>query len=188
MTMLSYIWGLVLILALAVSGWLLLAGGPFEDLHDEEDITFLLPVPLADITALDVLKAGRLIRYERSAEGIWFRHPDADIGNRAAHSHTAPIEAGNKITETLDMFSRARIERTLGPVADQRDAYGLAFPDMVLAAYRAESAQPAVRLEFGDLAPDGLSRYVLIVDHGQVVSIANYHLTNLAALVADPGV
>ena len=55
------------------------------------------------------------------------------------------------------------------------------------AGERLHVSQPALSLEIGDLAPDGLSRYVLVAGQGMVVTIPNYHVANLTALLAGKG-
>ena len=58
---------------------------------------------------------------------------------------------------------------------------------MVILVYRKDDAQPVAQYAVGDVAPDGLSRYVLRVGSASVVTIANYQITNLLDLIQAVG-
>jgi hypothetical protein len=47
--------------------------------------------------------------------------------------------------------------------------------------------QPLAQYAVGDVAPDGLSRYVLQVGSASVVTIADYQITNLLDLIQAVG-
>jgi hypothetical protein len=76
------------------------------------------------------------------------------------------------------------------PLQDGGRELGVATPSMVILAYRPQELQPLAQYAVGDIAPDKYSRYILPVGKAQVVTIANYQIGNLAALieaVAQPG-
>jgi Domain of unknown function (DUF4340) len=61
--------------------------------------------------------------------------------------------------------------------------YGLANPQMVILVYRPQQLQPLLQVAVGDVAPDKLSRYVMVVGSTSVVTIANYQIDNLLTLI-----
>lgn len=178
------LWGMVLLAAVAASLFALRDdhAGRGAAAHDDEAVEFLVPVPPDGMAAVDLLKAGQLTRFERAEDGAWFLHSDAQ-----GHGHAGTPEAAERIAQAFAMFSRARVERRIGAAGDERKRFGLLFPDLVVAVYVAGKAQPAFSLEVGDIAPDGLSRYALVSGSGVVVTIPNYHVTNLTALLAGKG-
>ena len=182
------LWGMVLAAAVAASLYALREDHPAHE--HAEAVELLVPVPPAEMAAVEVLKAGQLTRFDRAEDGAWFLHPDAQghaADARAGHAHAGTPDAAERIGKALAMFSRTRVERHVGPVGEERRRFGLLFPDLVVAVYTAGRAQPALRFEVGDLAPDGLSRYVLLTERGVVVTIPNYHVANLAALLDGKG-
>jgi hypothetical protein len=54
---------------------------------------------------------------------------------------------------------------------------------MIILIYGKGSLQPLAQYAVGDVAPDGLSRYVLPVGSSYVVTIANYQIDNLLNLI-----
>ena len=79
-------------------------------------------------------------------------------------------------------FGSARREREfrLDPA---QNTFGVTTPGMVVLAYRPNETQPMAQFAVGDLAPDGVSRYVLLVGSDHVVSLADYQVENLSKLV-----
>jgi hypothetical protein len=79
-------------------------------------------------------------------------------------------------------FGRTRIERQL---ARDREAgaYGVTAPRIVILAYRRQESQPLVQYAVGDVAPDGVSRYVDVVGGPGIVTIPGYQIDNLLALI-----
>lgn len=184
------LWTALLLAGVAASGYALLGDRAVHEDEHGEAVDYLVPVPPAEMAAVELLKAGQLTRFDRAGDGSWFLHPDAQghaAGLGAGHAHAGPPEAAERIARAFAMFSRARVERRIGPAGEERKRFGLLFPDLVVAVYVAGKAQPAFGLEVGDLAPDGLSRYVLVAGSGVVVTIPNYHVTNLTALLTEKG-
>ena len=89
----------------------------------------------------------------------------------------------DRIGRALAAFGRTRIERDFALDAEAA-AYGIASPEMVILVYGPERAQPLAQYTIGDLAPDTFSRYVQAAGRDEVVTIANYQITNLLDLIA----
>ncbi|HEX4985016.1 MAG TPA: hypothetical protein VFV71_02980, partial [Burkholderiales bacterium] len=80
-------------------------------------------------------------------------------------------------------LGRTRMEREL-KLDPQANAYGVNMPQMIVLVYGKDNPLPLAQFAIGDLAPDGLSRYVFRVGGGSVVTIANYQVENLDNLIA----
>jgi hypothetical protein len=65
----------------------------------------------------------------------------------------------------------------------QANNYGLSSPQMIILVYAKGNPLPMAQYAVGDIAPDGLSRYVLPVGANFVVTIANYQIDNLLGLI-----
>ena len=141
----------------------------------------LLPVPVAEIGAVEIADAGTRHRFERDAAGAWFYH-GVHSEAEGAHAHAADPVASARIEKALAAFGRTRIERRLPRGSDPR-AYGLTAPRMVILVYRGQAAQPLAQYAVGDVAPDAISRYVDAVGGAGVVTIPGYQVDNLVALV-----
>ncbi|HYD67969.1 DUF4340 domain-containing protein [Azospirillum sp.] len=179
------LWGAVLLAGVAASVYAVRDGGDAHHADEHaEAVEYLVAVP--DVAAVELLHAGRLARFDRTGEGHWFLHPDAHShapgDARADHAHAVAPESSERIGKALGLFARARIERPVG-TAEDRARFGLTFPDLVVAVFAPGKPRAALTLEVGDVAPDGLSRYVLIVERGTVVTIPNYHIANLTGLL-----
>ena len=87
-----------------------------------------------------------------------------------------------RIASAVVAFGRTRRERDF---ALERDgaAYGVATPEMVVLVYGTRPGQPLAQYAVGHVAPDALSRYVMVVGKPVVVTIPNYQIENLLALV-----
>ena len=142
----------------------------------------LLPLPIENIAALEIGYQGNLHRFDRDSQGTWFYHAHGgSTGVMTEHGHVADVEAGDAIAKFLVGLNNARIERFLE--TDEKSAYGVINPSLILLAYKDAEGSPLAQYAFGDQAPDGLSRYVLIVGRDDVVLIADYQHKNLIDLV-----
>ena len=171
-----------------------------EDGHGDRPVEtrWLLPAPIEQIGTVEVAHAGMVHRFERDANGAWFYH-GSHTGQEGSHEHQPDPATAAKIEHALTGFGRARIERTfpldsaaqgIGPMEREstpdlkgRD-YGVTVPSMIVLVYAPGQPQPLMQYAVGDLAPDGLSRYVLPVGRTTVVTIADYQITNLLDLLA----
>jgi hypothetical protein len=179
--------------------WLLLAGlvgaivvsertdlvGPAlrRNSQDGSEARMLLPVPVDQLGVIEVVHGRMLHRFERDAAGAWFYHAHRhDTGTAEGHRHDADPALTERITDAFAAFGRTRIERRFPLKADARD-YGVAAPEMLILVYRPHDLQPLAQYAVGDLAPDTLSRYVLVVGSSAVATIPNYQINNLQALI-----
>ena len=171
-----------------------------------------LSVPLAELSAIEVGRAGGVHRFERDREGSWYHHDPHghthDSSSKTArHTHThgktrhthdagkepqAPAQnpqehradpvQAERIASTFAALERARMERTF-PLQGDGKEYGLVSPSMVIVVYRGEESQPLAQYAVGDLAPDSLSRYVLKVGSSEVFTLPDYQIENLGKLI-----
>jgi uncharacterized protein DUF4340 len=141
----------------------------------------LVPVPVEQLGAVEIADAGRLHRFARDASGAWFYH-GVHTGAESAHTHTSDPAVAARIEKALAAFGRTRMERDF-PLGKDGATYGLTTPDIVIVLYRDAESQPLVQYAVGQVAPDTLSRYVMVVGRPTVVTIPNYQIDNLRALV-----
>jgi hypothetical protein len=153
------------------------AGGP--------DPRLLLPVPLSELGAIEIADAGRLHRFERDATGAWFYH-GAHGGAEGPHRHDPDPARADRIARAFAAFGRTRVERDF-PLGRDGAAYGVSAPELVILVYRPGQSQPLVQYAVGHLAPDTVSRYVMVVGHPVVVTIPAYQIDNLRDLVRALG-
>jgi hypothetical protein len=145
------------------------------------DARLLLPVPVAELGALEIADAGRLHRFERDAAGSWFYH-GVHAGATAAHTHRPDPALAQRIEQAVAAFGRTRVERQFALDSDG-SPYGLAAPSIVVLVYGPDQAQPLAQYAVGGVAPDTASRYLMVVGRPAVVTIPNYQIDNLLALV-----
>jgi hypothetical protein len=115
---------------------------------------------------------------------VWFYHgvhAQAD----AAHTHQTDQKAAQLIDRALQAFGRARTEQHLEGGDDKE--FGVTAPETFIMAYRAKELEPIARYAVGDVAPDKVSRYVLIVGRSGVITIPNYQIQNLLDLIQAVG-
>jgi hypothetical protein len=152
-----------------------------ENVAGAEGSRMLLPAAVLDLGAIEVGHAGTLHRFERDGTGAWFYH-GMHTSAQAAHAHqTDPVQA-QIIEKAFAGLARARMERQF-KLEVQPGNYGLLSPQMIILVYGKGNPQPLAQYAVGDVAPDGLSRYVLPVGSSYVVTIANYQIDNLLNLI-----
>jgi hypothetical protein len=153
--------------------------GPDE--HASDGATMLVSVPLSEWSALELLQQGQRVRFERDAEGRWFRHAPV-AGEAADHAHHADAAESERIGRVLATLSRARIERTWPADLAHAGKYGLVNPALIVLV-QARDGHALLTMEFGDVASDGLSRYVHVPQTRQLHTVPNYHATGLLSLL-----
>ncbi len=146
----------------------------------------LLPVPIADLGAIEVAVSGTLHRFERDFAGIWFYH-GVHATAQPGHGHTVDAAVAQRIEHTFAALDRARMEREL-KLDLHAGEYGVTTPRIILLVYAKGATQPLAQYAIGDVAPDGLSRYVLRVGSASVVTIATYQIDNLMNLIQSVSV
>lgn len=155
------------------------------EVSSRHDPKWLLPIPYAELGALEIMHRDGLHRFERNGDGQWFYHGvhGADTGD---HDHRADTAMAASIGEALAMFSRAQREQSV-PLQDGGEEYGVVRPELLILAYRPRGSEPVLRLAVGTVTPDGYARYVLPVGASEAVTIPNYHVTNLLTLIDAAG-
>ena len=179
-------WLALLIAAVALIGWQLQHPTPPKIDADEQLGALLVTLPYADWTAVEGLHRGERLRFERDAAGAWFRH-DSLAGEASGHTHRSDPADAERIKAVLQTFSRARIERTLSSDAEHLAGYGLSNPALIL-LIQGGDGRLRQTLEFGDVAPDQLSRYLHLPQTHQALTVANFQMLGLLSLMAPaPG-
>lgn len=182
---LLFIW-LVFIVLVAVIGYL-----KFSDWKKAREVSevsmaagerSLLPVRIEGIAAIEIAYGGALYRFERDQTGAWFYHAHGvNTGIQAQHGHVADPGQADEIATRLGGLGRAHKERDVDP--DRKEEYGVTKPQMLILVYVAGSTKPLAQYAIGDVAPDKLSRYVLIVNSSEVFTIADFQIQNLLDLI-----
>ncbi len=182
---LMIVWLVLVVLAGAIgllkySDWR--ASQSLGGIQTEAERRSLLPVPIEELYVIEIGHGGALHRFERDPAGAWFYHAHGvDTGVQSAHGHVADPTQAAQIEYALSGLGRARIERWLSDKDQQR--YGVDRPETLLLVYGQYIPKPLAQYAIGDIAPDGLSRYVMMVDTKEVVTIADYQIENLLNLI-----
>jgi len=142
----------------------------------------VVPIPLEEIGAIEIAHAGALHRFERDAAGLWLYHGPHAPTSEPAQGHRADPVAAEKIAKALGGLGRAKFEREF-PFDPKSQDYGVLNPKTLLLLYRKGELQPLVQYAIGDMAPDGVSRYVLKIGAAQVDTLPEYHVQNLVGVV-----
>jgi len=153
-----------------------------EEEPDSNRPKWLIPIALEEIGAIEVMRKGQLHRFERDDKGIWFYHGQQDVANAAEHAHRADPLAANTIAQAVAMFSRTRKEQPI-PLQPGKDEYGVRRPDILIMVYNPKKSEPVARFSVGIVSPNGYSRYVLAVGANEAVTIPEYQITNLMAMI-----
>jgi hypothetical protein len=154
-----------------------------EDPHSQPRM--LLPVPVDQLSAVEIAYDDNIHRFDRDAAGAWFYHahvakpgPEGESG----HSHQTDQALAEFIAEKFTQFARTRMERDIAR-GGTGEAYGLERPFMLINIYGADPLQPLARYMVGDVAPDTVSRYVMVSDAQVVITIPDFHIDNLIDLI-----
>jgi hypothetical protein len=151
----------------------------------ETDARMLVSVPVDHLGAVEVAVSGRLHRFERDASGTWFYH-GIHTGATAAHTHTADPVLAERIERTMAAFGRTRIERDF-VLGSEGAVYGVTAPEVLVLVYRPNQSQPVAQYAVGNVAPDTVSQYVMLVGSPVVVTIPKYQIDNVLALIHAAG-
>lgn len=141
----------------------------------------VVPLALEQIGAIEVAHAGALHRFERDAAGVWYYH-GAHAPQSGTHGHPVDPVAAERIAKAFGGLSRAKFEREF-PFDPKAQDYGVLNPQTLLLLYRTGDVQPLVQYAIGDMAPDGVSRYVLKIGAHKVDTLPEYHVQNVVGLV-----
>jgi len=156
-----------------------------EHVAGVEGSRLLLPAAVANLSGIEIGYMGTLHRFERDATGAWFYH-GVHANAQATHAHQTDPAQAELIEKAFGALGRTRMERQL-KLDVQTNPYGLTSPQMIIIVYAKGNPLPTAQFAVGDVAPDGLSRYVLPVGGNFVVTIADYQITNLLDLIRAVG-
>jgi hypothetical protein len=173
------VWALLLALVALIAALNLTERDADED--GGQASRMLLPVPVSQLAAIEIGYAGTMHRFERDSAGSWFYH-GVHTGTEQSHSHQTDPQAAARIEQALAGFGRTQREREM-PADAQNNPYGVTTPQMIVLVYRAAYAPPLAQYAVGDLAPDGVSRYVLPLGSPSVFTIPDYQIQNLLSLI-----
>ncbi len=87
--------------------------------------------------------------------------------------------------ERLRLLLGARLERAEALAGAAPERYGLDPPTLSVHVAPGDPGRPALELDVGDAAPDGLSHYVTVRPGPRVAKLPSYHIENLLALAED---
>ena len=159
--------------------------GAAEKIHGAEGSRMLLPAPVEELGAIELVREGTLHRFERDASGAWFYH-GLHASAQPAHAHQTDPAQAHIIEKAFAALGRTRMERQF-KLDVQATSYGLSSPKMIILVYGKANPMPLAQFAVGDVAPDQYSRYVLPVGGANVVTIADYQITNLLDLIRAVG-
>lgn len=142
----------------------------------------VVPVLMEDIGAVEIAHAGALHRFERDPSGLWLYHGPHAPTAEPTQGHRADPVLAEKIAKAFGGLGRAKFERDF-PFDPKAQDYGVLNPRTLVLLYRKGDQQPLVQYAIGDMAPDGVSRYVLKIGATQVDTLPEYHVQNLVSLV-----
>ena len=173
--------------------WLVLAGLAvaifFAEIKRSERISApvireskrLLPAPIEDIRAVEIMSNGAMHRFERDLDGLWIYHGIHD-DTQPEHEHVTDPKIAAIIDEAMVIFDRVQREQNI-PLQAGEDEFGVTRPDIFIVVYRSKTEEPLARYAVGTTATDGVSRYVLPVGAAEIVTIPDFHIKNLLTLI-----
>ena len=174
-------WAALLLLALAAIAWQSLHPVGKEVDEDDKPALNLVSLPHAQWSAVEFLVRGERVRFERDVSALWFRH-EARVGETPGHDHPVDTNTAERIGATLATFSRTRIERSIDADDRRRALYGLNNPALIILIHGADGRM-ALTVEAGQVAADGLSRYIHVPQTSGVHTIPDYQIRGLLELV-----
>jgi Domain of unknown function (DUF4340) len=147
----------------------------------------LLPVPIGQIWAIEIVRGGILTRLERDPAGLWFHH--VPHPNQPGLAHRADPKLAQQIAAELDALDRTAVAATTRPHPDAEAlaAAGLVHPDTILLLYSRDTAGPVARIEFGNTVADGSLRWVRLQRADNLVTAPADAEKPLAALLQLAG-
>ncbi len=144
-------------------------------------VPWLLPAPMEKLGAIEIMVEGSMHRFERDAEGRWFYHGAHDA-SKAEHGHSTDPQMAALIEKAMIAFGRVQREQKIAIKAGE-DEYGVTRPDVFILVYLPKTDEPLARYAVGTVAIDRVSRYVLPVGAAEIVTIPDFHIKNLLALI-----
>jgi hypothetical protein len=177
---------LAVLLAIIAVVELLESGEQGDDHGESPGSRNLLSIPVAQVGAIEVAHEGRLHRFERDAMGNWFYHGAHAAAAAAGHAHQTDFALAQRMGEAFGALDKARMERE-APLDKDNDRFGVVVPKIILIAYKPNESQPLAQYAIGDVAPDGLVRYIHLVGTNRVVTLPQYHIENILGVIRAAG-
>jgi hypothetical protein len=152
--------------------------------------TPLLPVSIAAISAVEIVKNGVLTRFERDPTGDWFHHVGQHVHGPGGVVHKAAPQLAPLITAELAALERVSVEGviTKQPDEDILAQFGLEHPASIMVFYTRDSSDPVARISFGKMAEGGLDRYAHVQETEAVVAIPGHATDHIAKLLQLAGI
>ena len=150
-------------------------------LSSQRVVPWLLPAPMQDLGAVEIMVKGSMHRFERDAEGRWFYHGVHDA-NKAEHGHSTDPQMAAVIDKAMLVFGRVQREQKIALKAGE-DEYGVTRPDVFILVYLPKADSPLASYAVGTIATDRVSRYILPVGAADIVTVPDFHIKNLLALI-----
>jgi len=151
--------------------------------------SLLLPVSIAQIWAVELIRSGSLHRFERDPAGLWFHHVGQHMHLPGGFVHQADPKLASLIAAGLDALDRLPIAGTVARHPDPAalDAAGLTHPSTIVLVYSRDSAGPVARVELGNTAADGSGRYARLRQSDSLMTVPVDVEKPLAALIQLAG-
>jgi hypothetical protein len=149
----------------------------------------LLPVSIAQVWAIQIVKGGALYRFERDPAGLWFHHVGQHVHTPGGFVHQADPTLAPLIAAELAVLEGVPVARILTrhPDAATLAGAGLDHPSTILLLYSRDTAGPVARIELGNAAADGLGRYACIQQSDRLVIVPDDAAQHLATLLQLAG-
>ncbi len=141
----------------------------------------LLPAPIEEIGVVEIMVKGTMHSFERAANGKWFYHGIHDT-SQPGHEHRIDDKQAETIATAFTGFGRMQGEQRI-PLKSDSDEYGVKQPGIFITVYRSAGAAPLASYAAGSITPDGYGRYLLPVGSAEIVTVPEFHITNLLGLI-----
>ncbi len=174
------IWGVLIVLAVVIWRGEVRRSNEISAMSVRETKR-LLPAPIEEIGVVEVMVKGTMHRFERASNGKWFYHGIHDA-SQPGHEHSIDATQSEAIANAFTGFGRMQREQQV-PLKGGDDEYGVSRPDIFIIVYRSANAEPLARYAAGNVTPDGYSRYLLPVGAAEIVTVPEFHITNLLNLI-----
>jgi hypothetical protein len=167
----------------------LLPAGMSDADATQRSSTFLLPVSMATISAVEIMENGALTRFERDPEGDWFHHVGEHAHAPGGFVHKADAQLAPLLATEFTALERASIEAVVAqhPDPDSLGEFGLEHPPSIMLLYTRDSSRPVARIEFGKPTHDGFARYARVRETDNVVTVPSYAAAHLDKLLQLAG-
>jgi hypothetical protein len=160
-----------------------------QDAARQRHGALLLPVSMAEISAVELVENGALTRFERDPAGDWFHHVGNHVHTPGGFAHKADPKLAPLIAAELAALEQASVETVIAqhPAEDTLAQFGLEHASSIMVLYTRDSSHPVARIEFGKQSEDGFSRYALVRETDSIVRVPHYSTTHVERLLQLAG-